>query len=70
MKQTEIFYFFFPDALCSRVRRGRFDVLEDLYVKHRASGVAADQATAMPAVAKAGPGGVWSWPPRTQRTQP
>ena len=51
MKQTDIFYFFFPDAVCSRVRRGQFDVLEDLHVKHKAgAGEAKDEPA--PAVAK------------------
>ena len=51
MKQADIFYFFFPDAVCSRVRRGQFDVLENLHVKHKADAAEAKDEPA-PAVAK------------------
>ena len=36
MDQVEIFYFFYPQAVCSRVRKGDFDVLENLHVKRKA----------------------------------
>ena len=51
MTQTEIFNFFFPNAVCARVRRGQFDVLENLHVKHKADAAEAKDEPA-PGVAK------------------
>ena len=41
MDQVEIFHFFYPQAACSRVRKGDVDVLENLHVKHKAEAIKA-----------------------------
>ena len=51
MDQVEICHFFYPQAVCSRVRKGQFDVLENLHVKRKAEAAEAKNEPA-PAVAK------------------